>query len=75
MFFERLNKSYPSLKFTLECSSQEISFLYVTVKLDYNEFVTDLYCKRADCHQYLHYNSCHPELMNKSSVYSQRLCI
>ena len=37
--------------------------------------MTDLYCKKTDCHQYLHYDSCHPQQMKKSSVYSQGLCI
>ena len=37
--------------------------------------MTDLYCKKTDCHQYLHYGSCHPEHMKISSVYSQRLRI
>ena len=36
---------------------------------------TDLYCEPADSHQYLHYNSCHPEHIKKSSVYSQGLQI
>ena len=39
------------------------------------EFVTDLYCKATDCHQYLHYDSCHPDHMKKSNIYSQGLQI
>ena len=74
-FLERLNSFHPNLKFTSECSQQEINFLDVTVQLSNNKFVTDLYCKPTDCHQYLHYNSCHPEHMKKSSVYSQGLRI
>ena len=45
------------------------------MQLSNNKLVTDLYCKPTDCHQYLHYNSCHPEHMKKSSVYSQGLRI
>ena len=74
-FLERLNSFHPNLKFTSERSQQEINFLDVTVQLSNNKFVTDLYCKPTDCHQYLHYNSCHPEHMKKSSVYSQGLRI
>ena len=37
--------------------------------------MTDLYCKGTDCHQYLHYDSCHPGQMKKSSIYSQGLQI
>ena len=74
-FLERLNRFHPSLKFTSECSSQEINFLYVTVKLNKNQFVTDLYCKPKDCHHYLHYNSCHAEHMKKYFVCSQGIRI
>ena len=45
------------------------------MKLNNNQFVTDLYCKATDSHQYPHYNSYHPEHMKKSSVYSQGLRI
>ena len=74
-FLERLNSFHPNLKFTSERSEQKLNFLDVTVQLSNNKFVTDLYCKPTDCHQYLHYNSCHPEHMKKTSVYSQRLRI
>ena len=72
---ERLNSFHPNLKFILECSREEINFLDVTVKLNNNQFVTDLYCKPTDSHQYLHNNSCHPEHMKKLSVHSQGLRI
>ena len=32
-----------------------------------------LHCKATDCHQYLHYDSCHPDHMKKLSIYSQGL--
>ena len=38
-------------------------------------FVINLYGKATDSHQYLHYDSCHPDHMNKSSIYSQGLRI
>ena len=74
-FLERLNSFRSNLNFTLEHSEQEINFLDVTVQLCNNKFVTQLYCKPTDIHQYLHYNSLHSEHMKKSSVYSQGLCI
>ena len=74
-FLESLSSFHPNLKFTLERSEQEINFCDVTVQLSNNKSVTDLYCKPTDCHQYLHCNSCHPEHMKKSSVYSQGLRI
>ena len=74
-FFTGLNEFNPSLKFTYDYSTQRINFLDVIVSKEGNEFVTDLYCKATDCHQYLHYDSCHPDHMKKSSVYSQGLRI
>ena len=72
-FFNGLNEFNPSLKF--KYSTQRINFLDVIVSKEGNEFVTDLYCKATDCHQYLHYDSCHPDHMKKSSVYSEGLRI
>ena len=74
-FLQRLNSFHPNLKFTSKRSEQKINFLDITVQLSNKKFVTDLYCKPTDCHQYLHYNSCHPEHMKKSSVYSKGLRI
>ena len=45
------------------------------MKKEKDEFVTDLYCKTTDCHQYLHYDSCHPDHMKKARIYSQVLQI
>ena len=61
-FLERLNSFCHNLKFTLERSEQEKHFLDITVQLSGNK-------------QYPHYNSCHPEYMKKSNVYSQGLHI
>ena len=72
---KRLNEFHPSLKFTYEYSKQQINFLDVVAGKEGDKFVTDLYCKATDCHQYLHYNSCHPDHMKKSSIYSQGLRI
>ena len=44
------------------------------MKLVNNQFVADPYCKLTNCNQYLHHNSCNPQHIKKSSVYSQRLC-
>ena len=71
---KRLNEFHPSLKFTYEYSKQQINFLDVVVGKG-DKFVTDLYCKATDCHQYVHCNSCHPDHMKKSSIYSQGLRI
>ena len=74
-FLSCLNESHPNLKFTYEYSIERINFLDVIVKNERDEFVTDLYYKATDWHQYLHYDSCHPDHMKKLSVYSQGLRI
>ena len=72
-FLSCLNVFHPNLKFTYKYSTDQINFLYVIVKKEKDEFVTDLYCKTTDCHQYLHYDSCHPDHMKKARIYSQGL--
>ena len=37
-------------------SLKRISFLDLVIKLTDGKIVTDLYCKPADGHQYLHYD-------------------
>ena len=49
-FFECLNSFHRNFEFTSECSREEINFLDVTVKLNNNQFVTDLYIKPTDSH-------------------------
>ena len=70
-FLERLNSFHPNLKSTSECSREKMNIVDVTVKLNNNQFVRDLYCKPTDSHQYLRSNSFHPEHMKKSSIYNQ----
>ena len=57
------------------CFKKETDFVDVTVKLNNNQFVTDLYCKPTNSHQCLPYNSCHLEHIKKISFYSQGLQI
>ena len=74
-FLQRLNCFHPNLKFTYEFSAKSINFLDVNVSIDGNTFVTDLYSKSTDCHQFLHYESAHPTHVKNSIVYSQGLRI
>ena len=74
-FLERLNCFHPNLKYTYEISETKVNFLDLLVSLEGNEFVTDLYCKPIDGHQYLHYESSHPIHTRRSAVYSQALRI
>ena len=52
-FLSSLNEFHPNLKFTHENSTEQINLLDVIVEKKKDEFVTDLYCKATDCHQYL----------------------
>ena len=72
-FLSRLNSFHPNLGFTHERSRESLNFLDVTVKIQQGEFVTDLYCKSTDGHQYLHFHSCHASHTKTSIVYSQTL--
>ena len=74
-FLSCLNEFHPNLKFTYEYSTERINFLDIFVKKEKDEFGTGLYCKATYCHQYLHYDFCHPDHMKKLSIYSQGLRI
>ena len=72
-FLKDLNNFTPKLSFTHEASKNCIPFLDLKVKLIDGKLETDLYMKPADCHQYLHYLSSHPEHTKRSIIYSQTL--
>ena len=52
-----------------------MSFLDLKIISPNGKLITSLYSIPTDCHQYLHYGSCHPEHTKKSIVYSQALRI
>jgi hypothetical protein len=62
-FIQYLNDGHPTIKFTSEYSLEELNFLDTTVKIDpiTRELYTTLYSKPTDTHDYLEFNSCHPE--------------
>ena len=72
-FLKELNGFQPSIKFTFEKSKMKVNFLDVVIKIKNGRLSTDLYSKPVNSHQYLHYNSCHPEHIKKSIIYSQTL--
>ena len=72
-FLEDINSFHPSIKFTAEWSHESINFLDVQVINEGGNFVTDLYVKPTDTHQYLHASSCHVYHSKKSIPYSQTL--
>ena len=71
-FLDHLNNYHPTIKFTADWSSETVSFLDTLVN---TQLTTDLHCKPTDTHQYLHWNSCHPQHCKVSIPYSQALRI
>lgn len=59
-FHELLNNKDPDIKFTIEESQHNISFLDIRITHEGRSLSTDIYYKPTDTHQYLHFNSCHP---------------
>ena len=54
-----LNSLHPKIRFTMETSREEISFLDVLIKLKDDSVSTDIYFKTTDTHSYLNFKSCH----------------
>ena len=72
-FVEHLNAQVSAIKFTVEHSEKEISFLDVKVKKVNDRLITDLYTKPTDSHDYLLYNSAHTQRCKDSISYSESL--
>ena len=61
-FIDALNSFHPSIKFTYSISTKKVNFLDVIVSKSENlDFVTDVYVKSTNVHQYVEYSSCHPK--------------
>ena len=73
IFLDRLNTFHNSIKFTWEIGFRRICFLDVAVTLTEGGFVTDVYNKPTDVHQYLNYGSCHPPHVKRGIPYGQGL--
>ena len=74
-FLVEFNLFSDDIRFTYEFNKDTISFLDFKVVSWNDKLITSLYSKPTDCHQYLHYGSCHPEHTKRSIVYSQALRI
>jgi hypothetical protein len=73
-FLSHLNHCHPTIKFTSEKSTTNINFLDTTVNIDNSgKLYTNLYCKPTDSHNYLLYDSAHPQHCKNSLPYSQLL--
>jgi len=67
------NSFHPTIKFTMESSTEKIAFLDLNICLDMNQVYTTTYHKPTDAHSYLHYKSNHPAHQKKGIPYSQFL--
>ena len=74
-FLESFNKFHPSIKFEWKYTTDQVKFLDVRLSLEGETIEFDLYTKPTDCHQYLHFESCHPFHTTICVVYSQALQI
>ena len=45
----------------------------MVIKIKEGRIITDLYCKLADGHQYLHYDSCHADHIKRAIIITQTL--
>ena len=74
-FMAGLDMFHPNLKFTWEPSRSFVNFLDAVAGIKGENFVTDVYYKPIDCHQFWHYESSHPSHIIRSIVYSKGLRI
>ncbi|XP_057307323.1 uncharacterized protein LOC130645336 [Hydractinia symbiolongicarpus] len=74
-FFIYLNSIHPTIKFTYEYSTEEISFLDTTIYLDKRsrKLKTKLFIKPTDSRALLHFTSYHPHHTKRGIIYSQAL--
>ena len=70
-FIDALN-SLSYNQFTYTISSKAVNFLDVTVtKSDNLDFITEVYVKSKNIHQYVEYSSCHPKACKNGIPFSQ----
>ena len=72
-FLDDLHSFDNNVKFTHKSSKENVTFLDLIVKLLKGRLITDLHIKDTDRHQYLHFNSFHPDHTKRSIIYSQAL--
>ena len=74
-FFTHVNSCSTHIKFTTETSKNNIAFLDSSVVIRGCNISTTLYTKPTDSHNYLYYDSAHPQRCKDSIPYSQFLRI
>ena len=78
-FLNYINQVHETIKFTAECSTQEVPFLDILVYKLNNRLATKVYHKKTDDKMYLHYSSTHPRSQKDAIPYSlfircKRIC-
>ena len=61
------------MELTYKFNEKEIPLLYLTVKLNEDKIIPDLYINSTDRHQYLHFTSSHLNHTQRSTVSNQGL--
>ena len=72
-FLDDLNSFDFNIKFTHESSKDNVTFLDFMLKFSKVYLTTDLHIKDTDQHQFLRFNSSHPDHTKRSIIYSQAL--
>ena len=74
-FLDELNSFDNNIKFSMSPVKTHVTFLDLIVKLSKGCLTTDLHVKDpvSDRHQYLHFNSSHPDHTQRLIIYSQVL--
>ena len=72
-FIEQINNLHHSIKFTVQYSFKEITFLDTTVYIKNSRLHTKTYKKPTDRSSYLHNQSYHPSALKKNIPYGQAL--
>ena len=73
-FIKHLNLCHPTIKFTVESSTESVNFLDTTISKNNEGLIdTTVYFKPTDSHDYLYYTSSHPPHTKQSLPYSQFL--
>ena len=69
-FTDFINNIYPTIKFVLRYSTDQLEFLDVMISLNQGHITTDVFSKPTDSHLYLLKSSAHPKSSTKSIPYS-----
>ena len=73
-FYRHCNSFHKTIKFTIEYSEKQVSFLdTLVIRTEDGHILFDLFSKPTDKHCYLHYTSNHPDKLKISGPYNQFL--